>query len=249
MAYRSTHGDVQTAPEEIFRLLDTILERRLTNAFRPQGRWHWQDLGHEDRPPPDGLGSYGSGFRALGSRGERIDLRWEPSADLFSPYDEIAEPPDDELDADPFGEDGDLLDCDPYDPDDERYVNDNGYFSRAPQPWKKVLGDDRALHEWLVGRMRWRGFNDGHFTSDPRTQPERIRFAEYDASRRDLADRLLTAFPQDRSRYFRGEHAWKRWHEDPLTRDEEFLSRDEVIAFVSGGDVAMLWLYFYRWYG
>lgn len=211
-SYRSTHGDVITAPEEVFRLLDTFLEKRLVEAFGSlEERKHWDD-DEEAGPLPAGPGPYGSGIRALGGTGERIELAagWN-SRQLLASFAEEDEGPDDDA-------------------------------PHAREPWQEVIGDRGMLREWLCHMMRWTD-NDGHFTMYPRTEQERAWLTETKASRIELADRLLMAFPPESSRYFIGGHAgWDRWSED-------YLSRDEVIAFVSGDDVAVLWLSFYRFYG
>ena len=214
VTYQSLHGDPVTAPDEIFRLLDTLLEKRLPEAFTPLAeREHWEDDDEEAGPLPAGPGPYGSGVRALGSAGERITL--SSNGDLAVPK------------ATGFGDEDDQ-------PDDDA--------PHRREPWQEVTGAPDLLRAWLIGRMRWT-MNDGDYSEYPQTEQERIRLAETQAGRAELADRFLTVFPPERSRYFAGAHAgWDRWSED-------YLSRDEVIAFASEDHVAVLWIALYRYYG
>ena len=209
VTYRSLHGDLITATDEIFRLLDTLLEKRLPEAFTSlEEREHWEDDDEEAGPLPAGPGPYGSGVRGLGSAGERITLSSDGNLVL------------------PDGGFGDEDDDAPH----------------RREPWQEVTGTPDLLRAWLIGRMRWT-MNDGDYTEYPQTEQERIQLAETQAGRAELADRLLTAFPPERSRYFFGAHAgWDRWSED-------YLSRDEVIAFAAEDHVAVLWLALYRYYG
>ncbi|MFC7582554.1 hypothetical protein ACFQYP_01135 [Nonomuraea antimicrobica] len=213
VTYRSIHGGTITATDEIFRLLDTLLEKRLPEAFTPlEERKHWEDDDEEAGALPAGPGPYGSGVRALGSAGERITLISNGKLDL---------------------------------PDAGFGFEDDGPDDDAPhrrEPWQEVTGDPDLLPTWLIGRMRWT-MNDGTYDEFPHTEQGRIQLAETQASRAELADQLLTSFPPERSRYFVGAHAgWDRWSED-------YLSRDEVIAFASENHMAVLWLALYRYYG
>ncbi|MBT2224366.1 hypothetical protein [Nonomuraea sp. NEAU-A123] len=209
VTYRSRHGGLVTATDEIFRLLDTLLETRLPEAFTPlEERAHWEDDDEEAGPLPAGPGPYGSGVRGLGSTGERITL--VSNGNLVLP--------------------------------DAGFGDEDDDAPHRREPWQEVTGAPDLLRAWLIGRMRWT-MNDGDYTEFPHTEQERIQLAETQASRAELADQLLTAFPPERSRYFVGAHAgWDRWSED-------YLSRDEVIAFASEDHVAVLWLALYRYYG
>lgn len=219
VAYRSIHGGVITATEETFRLLDTFLENRLPEAFVPlEERKHWDDPGAD--PLPAGPGPRGSGVRGLGSAGERIDLTVGPDPDLtYDPED------DDEYDEENY---------------DHHDMSDAAPHRR--EPWREVVGDRDLLLSWLISRMRWT-MNDGRYTEFPSNPRQEAARERTHATRRELADKLVTAFPPGHSRYFIGAHAgWDRWHED-------YLDRDEVIAFVSSDQITVLWMDFFRHYG
>jgi hypothetical protein len=132
--------------------------------------------------------------------------------------------------------------ADDFDDDDSEDDSPDDDQPRPREPWREVVATPDALGEWLRGRLRWT-LNDT--TSVDWSDHARRADVERESthSRREFADRLLAAFPPQSSRYFVGGHAgWDQWYED-------YLSRDEVIAVATADTVAVLWLYFYRWYG
>ena len=232
VAYRSVHGDVVTASEDVYRLLDTFLEKRLPGAFpMVPARKHWEEL---DMHLPAGAGPYGSGFRALGSDDNRLDLA---TVDRLWTDDGI-------LSADGL-RDVHGIDINHLEDEDEEGEDDGGWEDLgAPEPWQEVVGDGYQLRRWLLRCLAHKDLNDLDlpWRSDDPAEYEAGKLAARTAQE-GLADLLLSAFPPTRARYFQGAHAgWDQHRED-------YLARDTVVALVDQQRIVIMWMHFSRHYG
>ncbi|MBG6092395.1 hypothetical protein [Actinomadura viridis] len=195
LAYRSVHGPVVTAKEPVVRLLDTVLEKAMPEAFDPlPARDHWDT----EEALPAGPGPFGSGLLALGSVDEPAVLRvtdWQP-------------PGPDALFGDSLPEPETTTWSIEYDEEAE---------NRSPAAWLELTGPLEALRGYLYRRFH-RDVNDLALSWDK--DLERTQRIEYAAEARRFLDGVLTVFPPEKSRYFLGHNAgWDRHDEDYLAHD------------------------------
>ncbi|MFF5262622.1 hypothetical protein ACFY4C_27130 [Actinomadura viridis] len=194
LAYRSVHGPVVTAKEPVFRLLDTVLEKAMPEAFAPvPARDHWDT----EEALPAGSGPFGSGLLALGSVNEPATLHvtdWQPPGPDALFGDHLPEP-----------------ETTTWSLKGEEEEN------RSPAPWLELTGPVEALRGYLYRRFH-RDVNDLELSWDK--DLEHTQRIEYAGAARRLVDGVLTVFPPEKSRYFMGHNAgWDRYDEDYLAHD------------------------------
>lgn len=208
VAYESVHGGVVRATEEVFCLLDTLLEKLLPHSFAwVREREDWEDDDDDtSRMLPAGPGPYGSGVRALGSVGERVDFATDRP-----PY----------LPADQ-GTPGDAGDQAPH----------------AREPWRELTGEAETLREWLYQRMRWTMSDDHYAGDPRNEKERAIMAATMARRQEFADRFVETFPPHRSRYFVGGHAGWDRWSEDYPARDEVigFVSAEDVAVLWMGFD-------------